>query len=219
MLPTSTGSSAGLLGFLPLGFWPATCFVCGDRAGGGPSCKAAALPALQLAQFEHWRLRLLITLGPPPLTFPAAAALRAVAFRTDKDSEPTTPPSFTADSAKQLLNSKTAEAGSALSDAATTLLATAQVREPGPGPPGRRPLGRARGCRAGAARLSAQLVTAGSGTTTAQNTCSAIPQTPPAGPFHPAQTKWEESDNKPAIVATGFAALFALYITNGIVST
>ncbi|KAL4433085.1 hypothetical protein ABPG77_006512 [Micractinium sp. CCAP 211/92] len=85
-------------------------------------------------------------------------ALRAVAFRTDKDSEPTTPPSFTADSAKQLLNSKTAEAGSALSDAATTLLATAQ-------------------------------------------------------------TKWEESDNKPAIVATGFAALFALYITNGIVST
>lgn len=64
---------------------------------------------------------------PTPCS-PAAAALRAVAFRTDKDSEPTTPPSFTADSAKQLLNSKTAEAGSALSDAATTLLATAQVR-------------------------------------------------------------------------------------------
>lgn len=38
-------------------------------------------------------------------------------------------------------------------------------------------------------------------------------------PLHPLQLKWEESDNKPAIVATGFAALFALYVTNGIVST
>ncbi|KAL4428240.1 hypothetical protein ABPG75_002329 [Micractinium tetrahymenae] len=85
-------------------------------------------------------------------------ALRTVAFRTDSDREPTTPPTFTADSAKQLLSSKSAEAGSALTAAATDLLATAQ-------------------------------------------------------------TKWEESDNKPAIVATGIAALFALYITNGIVST
>lgn len=85
-------------------------------------------------------------------------ALRAVAFRTDNDSDATATPGFTADSAKQLLSSKTAEAGSALTDAATGLLATAQL-------------------------------------------------------------KWEESDNKPAIVATGFAALFALYVTNGIVST
>lgn len=33
------------------------------------------------------------------------------------------------------------------------------------------------------------------------------------------QAKWEASDNKPGIVATGSAALFGLYLTSGVIST
>lgn len=34
-----------------------------------------------------------------------------------------------------------------------------------------------------------------------------------------AAAKWEASDNKPGIVATGFAALLAIYVTSGVLST
>ncbi|KAL4858817.1 Protein CURVATURE THYLAKOID 1A [Chlorella vulgaris] len=34
-----------------------------------------------------------------------------------------------------------------------------------------------------------------------------------------AKAKWEASDNKPGIVATGSAALFGLYLTSGVIST
>lgn len=88
----------------------------------------AACPLRQLAlQFKRRCPQLALT-HALTLPAPAAAALRAVAFRTDNDSDATATPGFTADSAKQLLSSKTAEAGSALTDAATGLLATAQAR-------------------------------------------------------------------------------------------
>ena len=34
-----------------------------------------------------------------------------------------------------------------------------------------------------------------------------------------AQAKWEESDNKPGLVATGGAAFFGLYLISGLVNT